>query len=326
MVARCSSRFSVAAMRSAERGDLAFRRLVALAEAAVGVGFELFQPAGEIGQRVAGALRHRGCNLLHLEAQLRQSLVRVERPAGIPRLLDEPAQPLLGLLHLRQVVGLARRLRQPLLQRPDGVAGARLADLDVLDDVAQRPFERAIARHVVGPLRRRVALARFAEALGHLFQLLLHGAERARGVVLMRVEPLDDGAQLALVLRRHGPERGVAVVPRHVMELVGDLLEPQRHVLAVALLAPVRLSRPVGRAPVAPFEVVVAVGGLQDHAVEPFADGHARLPRRLLGGRAGLLLDALDAPRDTRLHVTPLSLVDAGPSCHDSAGVRACCT
>jgi hypothetical protein len=194
----------------------------------------------------------------------------------------------------------------------------------MLDNVAQRPFERAIARHVVGPLRCGGRVARLAtEALGHLLQLLLHGAERARGVLLVRVEPLDDGAQLGIVLGAHGPgKRGVAVVPGHVMELIGDLLEPQRHFLAVALLGPVRRSRPVGRAPVAPFEVVVAVGGLHDHAVEPFADGHARLPRRLLGGLAGLLLDALDAPRDTRLHVTPLSLVDARPVMTRFGGVR----
>jgi hypothetical protein len=282
---------------------------------------------------MAGGLRNGRRKLLDLEPQLVDVVLRyaVDPPTCLLCFLDQAAQALFGVADLRQVVRLCRfttcvlqRLGEALLQRPDGVAGARFADLDMLDDVAQRPFERAVARNVVGTLRCRMP---GSEALRDLVEPLLHGTEGGRGVLLVGIEALQNALQYRVLVGAHVPRhRGIAFVPGNRMELLGDLFQPQRHFLALAVLGSGQRLRPVGRTPVAPLEVVAAFGRIENHRIEPFADGHARLARRLLGCLAGLLLNTLDAPRDTRLHVMPLSLVDASPATLQMAYARTCCT
>jgi hypothetical protein len=147
------------------------------------------------------------------------------------------------------------------------------------------------------------------EPFGNVVELLLHGAECRGGLLLIGVEALHDRPQrrfvLGACLARH---RGVAFMPGNGMELLGDLFQPQGDSLAVVLVTARQGFRSVGWPAIAALEVVAAFGRLEDHAVEPLANRHSRLPGSLLGCRARLLFDALDAPRDARLHVMPLSL------------------
>ena len=178
---------------------------------------------------------------------------------------------------------------QPLLHGLQAFARLALAHLDVIDNVAQRGFERVIARHVLGILREAGAavgefvaerLKAFAETGEILGRLAFTGFDAGENVG----ERLILGPT-ALVIAADGR---ILVLTRHSGQLLGEMIQLRLDVDDG--IARHRLRR---------FDII---GLFADDGVQPLAERHARAACRILRGLARLGVDTLHAPRNTRLH------------------------
>ena len=131
--------------------------------------------------------------------------------------------------------GALAQLVEPELDGAQRIAIAPLADLEVIDDVAERQLERGMGRLALGG-----GLCRLFGKLGQLAAKHVDAAQdlpdRVACALLVAVEPVENGAHRLIGIAGHRPRAGHEAADRSLLlalgqgvELVGETLQAVLH-------------------------------------------------------------------------------------------------